>query len=115
MLLQLVCKNCKNEFQRHHYFVWSEDVFCSVKCHRQYIKKSSHHLKNKREETKKYILERDHHSCVICGKRGVRLNIHHIDGSGDTNCWEKSNNNFENLVTLCTSCHTCYHWAERKN
>ena len=53
------------------------------------------------KQIKKSILERDNHTCqnpncVIDNPK--RLDCHHID-------YDKNNNNPENLITLCTSCH----------
>lgn len=53
-------------------------------------------------ELKKQIRKRDDYRCVICklvrpnGKK--KLAVHHID-------YNKKNNKFENLITLCNSCH----------
>jgi len=49
-----------------------------------------------------YIRERDDNSCQICEKtkeeEGRELSVHHID-------YNKKNNEEENLITLCVSCH----------
>jgi len=42
------------------------------------------------------IKKRDNFTCAVCGGRGVA--VHHID-------YDKKNNNQDNLVTLCRSCH----------
>lgn len=46
------------------------------------------------------ILERDNYTCQNpdCEHKTIFLNIHHID-------YGKQNNNPENLITLCSSCH----------
>jgi hypothetical protein len=64
---------------------------------------------------KETILERDNHKCIGCFGL-TRLDIHHIDGSGKTKSNPKriSNNNPNNLVTLCWSCHGYLHAIERK-
>ena len=50
---------------------------------------------------KKSILERDNYTCQDpnCDGNHKKLHIHHID-------YDKKNNNPENLITLCISCHT---------
>lgn len=50
---------------------------------------------------KELIRERDSYICHICGKKqGKRkLAIHHID-------YNKNNLNLDNLISLCTNCHT---------
>lgn len=42
------------------------------------------------------VRERDDHTCQMCG--GKAIDVHHID-------YNKKNNNIDNLVTLCSSCH----------
>ena len=46
------------------------------------------------------IRERDHYICKSCGKiqEDVTHSVHHID-------YDKLNNNPNNLITLCVSCH----------
>jgi len=55
------------------------------------------------KELKLKIKKRDNHTCQECGikeNQSVRkLDIHHID-------YNKRNNKFNNLITLCRSCHT---------
>lgn len=41
--------------------------------------------------------------CEKCGKKYQRLEIHHIDG-------DHANNEFENLMTVCSSCHKKFHY-----
>jgi len=57
------------------------------------------------------IRYRDGYKCQICSMPEVesnrRLTVHHID------C-DKENINIDNLVTLCTSCHTKLHWKLNK-
>lgn len=47
------------------------------------------------------ILEEDNYACRKCGSTN-RIGIHHID-------WNDTNNEFENLVVLCDSCHQKLH------
>jgi len=48
----------------------------------------------------KQIRERDNYTCQLCGKIDyIDLNVHHID-------YNKHNNSFSNLISLCRSCHT---------
>ncbi len=53
------------------------------------------------KQIKKSILERDNYQCQDpnCDGNHKKLHIHHID-------YDKKNNNPENLITLCNSCHT---------
>jgi len=47
------------------------------------------------------IIKRDNYICQIC-RRNDKLSVHHIDKN-------KLNNNINNLVTLCFSCHSKLH------
>src|SRR3972149_1489629 len=53
------------------------------------------------KELKQSILERDNYTCQCpyCNLENGRLMVHHID-------YNKKNNNPENLITLCNSCHS---------
>ena|SRR3990167_7261723 len=51
-------------------------------------------------------LERDGHICQNCDSKGPRLNVHHKDGTGQT---DDPNNELDNLVTLCAACHKRIH------
>jgi len=46
------------------------------------------------------------HRCAMC-KSDTSLVIHHVDGSGNS---EKTNNNLDNLILLCRSCHAKIHY-----
>ncbi len=53
--------------------------------------------------------ERDNHRCVECGSTTQRLFVHHKDGHGSHKKGVEVNNSFDNLITLCPSCHIKYH------
>lgn len=58
-------------------------------------------LKKYREE----ILERDNNTCQwqqLCGGQNENVVIHHID-------FDDNNNELDNLITLCRSCHKYFH------
>lgn len=48
---------------------------------------------------KEDIKKRDDFMCGICGKETQKLAIHHIN-------YDKNNINFDNLISLCYSCHS---------
>lgn len=58
------------------------------------------------------ILKLHNHQCDFCGKKDG-LCIHHKDGISYHNS-PKANNDFENLLVLCRSCHSTLHWQLRK-
>jgi hypothetical protein len=49
--------------------------------------------------------------CARCGSN-KRLFVHHRDGQGTTS--EFQNNEWENLIVLCPSCHTTVHMNKEK-
>jgi len=55
------------------------------------------------DDIRESIRKRDRHICQLCGKHQLeskkKLSCHHID-------YNKNNLNPENLISLCTSCHT---------
>lgn len=62
---------------------------------------------------RRQALIRDCFECQACGS-DKRLAVHHKDGSGDNWKQKTSNNQLENLVTLCNSCHLKEHWKKAK-
>lgn len=48
---------------------------------------------------KQKIRKRDNYRCQECNKSDYNLDIHHID-------YNKKNNNLNNLISLCKSCHS---------
>jgi|AntDeeMinimDraft_5_1070356.scaffolds.fasta_scaffold09072_2 5-methylcytosine-specific restriction endonuclease McrA len=57
------------------------------------------------QKRKRAIKERDGHQCVLC-LSGESLHVHHIDE-------DPTNNEPENLVTLCERCHNAFHSRAR--
>lgn len=52
------------------------------------------------------VKRRDHYTCVICGRRGVALNSHHL------NAWASHPSeryDLQNGACLCQSCHDRFH------
>lgn len=64
------------------------------------------------EEIKSKIRKRDSNVCVLCGFDGMLnkqfLPVHHID-------FNQTNNNDNNLITLCKSCHARSHTVIQKD
>lgn len=54
----------------------------------------------------KICLEKADFTCIVCNKRGVKLNAHHMNG------WTshiEDRYSIDNLVCLCHGCHRAYH------
>jgi HNH endonuclease len=51
---------------------------------------------------KAQVKDRDDHKCRICGSTKYLI-VHHKDGQGEVG--GNPNNDLDNLITLCTSCH----------
>ncbi len=109
------CINCKTELKRR-----SQIKYCSNKCQieHQYKKYIIQWKKGKKDGTrgiltkniskyiKRYFIEKNGESCVLCGwnKKNlstgrVPLEIDHIDGDSE-------NNLEENLKLICPNCHS---------
>lgn len=52
------------------------------------------------------IMERDNFTCQLCGKKHVKLNVHHIKYNRNLNYWEYPD---ELLLTVCEVCHAKIH------
>jgi hypothetical protein len=76
---------------------------------------------------RKAVFERDNYTCVVCNKKGVYLNAHHINGY---DLFPELRDEVSNGTTLCRECHTDFHkkygygrntktqfskWLSRKN
>lgn len=60
---------------------------------------------------RKSVFERDNYTCKLCGKRGGKLNAHHIERY--RNCIERRTD-ISNGITLCDACHKKIHHLEGK-
>jgi 5-methylcytosine-specific restriction endonuclease McrA len=115
------CLSCAAECKCGHS---KRNKYCSVACQREYEYHNkwkplveAGKLKDGSSPVKRYILERDDHTCTECGcgeeynGMPLVLTIDHIDGNSD--------NNFpDNLRTLCPNCHsqtTTFKGRNRKN
>lgn len=99
------CKHCKKEYERKRFNGRLEDltrykkrVFCSKLCQYKYgldHEKTRQWLGRKIQRYKK-------DKCESC-KGDHWLGVHHRDRD-----WR--NNDIDNLITLCASCHSKLHW-----
>lgn len=86
-----------------------------------------YHNKERFNGIRNSILKRDKSLCRVCGHDGSHLKVgrgnkgklvvHHIDGKSYASGFkpEDCNNELDNLITLCNSCHRKLHWWQRKN
>ena len=106
-----ICPICGETFERDSNH--PDMVYCSRSCYDKqrrldgkYKGKDERYLSKIRYGgNREQIFERDEHKCKLCGSN-KNLDIHHIDFSGES---EVPNNETNNLITLCRSCHMKVH------
>lgn len=125
-LIEEDCAYCGNELERQRSEVEKfERLFCDKKCYGQWksenvVEEDHPNWKGGYDryygpnwgEQRQKALERDGYTCQRCGMRsathkeekGKELNIHHITPAREFDDYEKQNN-LDNLITLCSSCH----------
>ena len=63
-------------------------------------------------QTKKYkewrenVYKRDNYTCLKCGQKGYKLNVHHILSYSE---YKNLRTNIDNGITLCENCHKKFH------
>ena len=66
-------------------------------------------MREKRSNAPEYLCkQRDDFHCRLCGKEAIHLDAHHIDCQGrqaGRSHNPEPNNDLDNLITLCRSCH----------
>ena len=109
--LEKYCEYCGNKLERKRFngrledfTVFSNRKYCNRECMKKDYLKIGEHNQNwsNAHATARKINELILHKevCELCGG-DKNLDIHHIDGN-----WQ--NNNLDNLMCLCRSCHTRY-------
>ena len=110
--LEKYCEYCGNKLERKRFdgrledfTVFSNRKYCNRECMRKdWVKIGDNHNQSysNAHTTARKINELILHKevCELCGS-DTNLDIHHIDGN-----WQ--NNNLDNLMCLCRSCHTRY-------
>lgn len=99
-----VCGVCNTDFVRN--VLNQTKKYCSPKC--DFMAK----LEAMYSWNYYKVLSRDNFKCRKCGcsEDDAKLNLHHIDNSGmDRKTQQGSNNEMENLITLCDGCHQTLH------
>lgn len=92
--------NCHKEYETYQNYLNRNTFgnFCSKKCYNEYRRVSIDYSKKYRTMALKYY----DHKCENCGwSNGIVdcLDVHHIDEN-------HQNNNIENLIILCPTCHS---------
>lgn len=105
---------------------WNDGIHIQTNTGRTHFPKGRSHpnwidgassSRNKRGEDwniiKHEIYKRDDYTCQYCGKINIKIFCHHIIPYRET-----KDNNFDNLITLCQSCHSkleqMYFYPERR-
>lgn len=115
--IKKVCEFCKNTYSIKRAGKTSENrKFCSKECMFNFTINENHpnwrggisnlpYSFDFNEELKELIRKRDNYQCQICGKKQIdldsfhkKLSVHHVD-------YNKVNQNPDNLITLCSTCH----------
>jgi len=100
----LICERCGSSFEVYpSRFKFGNPKYCSTQCAGNMPKWENERFRRlktpKWSSIRQEILNRDGNRCTIC-KSKKQLIVHHISP------WSKSrNDNKENLITLCRSCH----------
>jgi 5-methylcytosine-specific restriction endonuclease McrA/predicted transcriptional regulator len=97
------CDNCGKILKRIPSWVKkTKHHFCDMKCRNEFWFKDRFPAiyGYNWEKIRRKVLERDKFTCQICGKRKVKLDVHHITRTGDL----EKDNRLSNLITLCDSC-----------
>lgn len=111
------CKYCGKQLKRKRYngrledpTIFKKRIYCNRECMKKdktNIGKNNSNWSNSHTTARninKLIMKKD--KCEICGKTG-KLDIHHKDG-------DYNNNNIDNLMCICRSCHTKIHRPKSK-
>jgi len=115
MIKETICSFCKRIYKRQTSWDMGDNHYCNRKCFFSFHSTNSKYLVKSQTEIKHNVWLRDKNRCRKCLRSDRKLHIHHLDGSGDQNAWESSNNSMENLVTLCAKCHGYYHGINQKS
>jgi rubredoxin len=109
-----LCKKCQYAYIKSRGYNFTKTV-------RKYQKNASQRYGISVTSIRKYgvkkalfIFDRDNRKCRVCGTEN-NLHIHHLDHTGER---ISPNNEPENLILVCLSCHGKYHadvrWGNRK-
>jgi len=109
-----ICGYCGKSFEIYASERKRKIKLCSNKCFHQWYrgencyqwdggKKFELYSSEFNNKLKEHIRQRDNYKCQLCGVPQVeylrKLDVHHIN-------YDKKNNKFDNLISLCKSCHS---------
>lgn len=100
-----ICVVCGKSF---HPFGSIYRLTCTDKCHYIWMEQYRYNPKNIKHGGSQSRYQRiartlKEQRCEMCMVAGIQLDVHHIDKN-------HANNNIENIMILCTSCHSKYHY-----
>ncbi len=108
---QKLCKYCKKPLVKKMYPSGPEEpsllrkrMFCNAECWGKSKMTKTPTLATLRSRTQRVVERKS--VCEECGGTSL-LNRHHVD-------LDMYNNDPENIMTLCASCHTKWHWRNGK-
>jgi len=113
MITTYKCNHCGKRFERNSNQVFSRNVYCGTTCLHEHQRSVFGSLKDRYQQLRQSILERDNYTCQKCGRSDMPLSVHHKDGKGDSNHWKEANNDPDNLITLCLYCHGVVHYGQQ--
>lgn len=76
------------------------------------ISNENHFIRNctQYKDWRNEVFKRDKYTCRICGRKGVKLNAHHIEKFSKN---KEKRFDIDNGITLCENCHKELHKNER--
>lgn len=97
-----LCQRCHADIHRLGKFD-TRVMACILVAHSGTVNNSGRKRLRGWTKTRRQILARDKHACVLCDESEKALFIHHKDDRGIKS--PRPNHNSDNLVTLCQPCH----------
>jgi hypothetical protein len=120
--MKKICKQCEQNKQ-HKALGLCQQCYYKIYNHkyRQNLKQNDpkkyndykNSWRNGGDKVQKIVFDKFDNKCAECHD-DYDLVIHHLDNNGRSKFSDKLNNNIENLVLLCRSCHAYIHNESKK-